>query len=450
MRVRLHALMLCAPLVMAAGPGNWVPVRWWDASPRSLELLNGTAINCVLLPDAIRNEALIREARHRKLAVLSLAGNRDEALRAASAATDGVVLEGEFAAEFKQAGFENAIRLPLREQVQFATSVPVTGTSQGLWPGLQIQHNGKVLAGPSSQPWVFTNTGFLQFARASTDRTMWISVRPPDGAVFPAARYVEAIGDAAISGARWVITLDSDLARRLSAREPAALTAWHTISSAVKYFENSEWRPFQPYATLALVQDKNSGGLLSGGLLDMMSSQHTAVRSLASSRLDADQLKGVRIVIDVDPNLMESRVLEQFRRDGGSVVRPPGDSWFPALAPGQITLTPQQVSRLEGLWELIYKTTLRKNFGSRVFNVNGTLTRVLAKPDTSSMLVHLVNYTEYEKTDPVTVQVAGTWKRARLYAPADAVRELELYPVEGGMGMDIPRMNVVATVRVDR
>jgi hypothetical protein len=35
-----------------------------------------------------------------------------------------------------------------------------------------------------------------------------------------------------------------------------------------------------------------------------------------------------------------------------------------------------------------------KNFGSRVFNVNGTLTRVLANPGASSMLVHLVNYTE--------------------------------------------------------
>jgi hypothetical protein len=66
------------------------------------------------------------------------------------------------------------------------------------------------------------------------------------------------------------------------------------------------------------------------------------------------------------------------------------------------------------------------------------------------MLVHLVNYTEYEKTDPVTVHVLGTWKRARLYAPGEPTRELELYPVEGGMGVDIQRMNVISTVRVDR
>jgi hypothetical protein len=228
------------------------------------------------------------------------------------------------------------------------------------------------------------------------------------------------------------------------------MAGWRTIAAAVKYFENAEWRRYQPYATLALVQDKESGGLLSGGLLDLMSSQHTAVRSIAASRLDGEKLQGVRVVIDVDPGVAGSNALQEFQRAGGTVVEPPADGRFPALAPGQITLTPQQVNRLQGLWETIYKTTLRKNFGSRVFNVNGTLTRVLAAPGAASMLVHLVNYTEYEKTDPVTVQVLGQWKRARLYAPGEPTRELQLYPVEGGMGMDISRMNVIATVRVDR
>jgi hypothetical protein len=448
--IRWILLLFYAPFIWAAGPESWIPVRWWDASPKSLELLRGTPINCLLVPDRIRNGELLREAHRRKLTVLALASNGVEAQRALEAKTDGIVLEGKFAAGIGEAGFEGAIRLPLRERISFTSRAPVIGTSQGMWPGLQIEHNGKVLAGPSSQPWVFTNTGFLQFARASTSRPLWISVRPPAGAVFPVARYVEAIGDAAISGARWVLTLDDDLARRVSAREPAALAAWQTIVTAVKYFETAEWRAYQPYATLALIQDKDSGGLLSGGLLDMMSSQHTAVRSIAASRLDPEKLRGVRTVIDVDPGVEDSGVLDGFRRDGGSVVRPPSDARFPALAPGQITLTPQQVNRLEGLWEVIYKTTLRKNFGSRVFNVNGTLTRVLALPDNSSMLVHLVNYTEYEKTDPITVHLLGAWKRARLYAPGEAVRELAMYPVEGGTGVDIARMNVVATVRVDR
>ena len=434
----------------AAGPESWVPVRWWDASPKSLALLENTPINCLLIPENVRNAALVHEALRRKLIVLALASNPEEARRAADAKADGIVLEGEFAADFTAPGLERAIRLPLREKVRFTTPAPVTGASQGLWPGLQIEHNGKVLAGPSSQPWVFTNTGFLQFARASTELPFWISVRPAAGSVFPASRYVEAIGDAALSGARWVITLDDDLEHKLSAREPAALASWHTIAAAAAYFENPQWRGYRPYATLALVQDKSSGGLLSGGLLDMMSSQHTAVRSVATSRLERDELRGVRVVIDVDPHLAGSPVLDEFQREGGSVVRPPDDARFPALAPGQITLTPQQVNRLADLWETIYKTTLRKNFGSRVFNVNGTLTRVLAKPDASSMLVHLVNYTEYEKTDPIAVQVLGTWKRARLFAPGEPVQDLALYPVEGGMGVDVPRMNIIATVLVDR
>ncbi len=452
-RLSLTLFAFLPAMAIAANPpapANWIPIRWWDASPGSLDLLRDTPVNCLLLAERVRNVELMREARHRKLALLALARNPEEARRVNPADVDAVVLEGEFAADYQAAGLQHAIRLPLRDRVQFSSDAPVLGTAQGLWPGLQIEHNGKVLAGPSSQPWVFTNTGFLQFARAATDRPLWIGVRPAAGAVFPPGRYVEAVADAAISGARWIITLDDDLAHRISLREPAALAGWKTIMEAVKYFENPQWRDFEPFATLALVQDKSSGGLLSGGLLDMMSSQHTAVRSITASRLDPAKFRDVLVVIDVDPGAANSNALAEFRQEGGIVVEPPADGRFPALAPGQISLTPQQVNHLESLWELIYKTTARKNFGSRVFNVNGTLTRVLANPGASSMLVHLVNYTEYEKTDPVTVQVLGEWKRARLYAPGEPVRELLLYPVEGGMGVDVDRMNVIATVRVDR
>ncbi len=92
------ACLLFTTLAIAADPENWVPVRWWDASPKSFELLKGTPINCVVLPDSIRSEALITEAHRRKLAVLALASNPEEAPRALDAKTDGVVLEGAFRA----------------------------------------------------------------------------------------------------------------------------------------------------------------------------------------------------------------------------------------------------------------------------------------------------------------------------------------------------------------
>ena len=80
--------------------GNWIPIRWWDASARSLALLENSPINCLVLPESIRTDELIREARRRKLAVLALASSLEEARRVNLAGFDGVVLEGEFAGGF--------------------------------------------------------------------------------------------------------------------------------------------------------------------------------------------------------------------------------------------------------------------------------------------------------------------------------------------------------------
>ena len=56
----------------------------------------------------------------------------------------------------------------------------------------------------------------VRFARASTDATIWIAVEPPPKAVYPVQRYLQAIGDAAINGGRWVVALDDDLSVRES------------------------------------------------------------------------------------------------------------------------------------------------------------------------------------------------------------------------------------------
>jgi hypothetical protein len=49
----------------------------------------------------------------------------------------------------------------------------------------------------------------------------------------------------------------------------------------------------------------------------------------------------------------------------------------------------------------------------------------------------------------LTVQAVGQWRRARLYSPGGKVRELPVYPAAEGAGIDIDRLGVVATLRLD-
>ncbi|HEY3835406.1 MAG TPA: hypothetical protein VGL72_02490, partial [Bryobacteraceae bacterium] len=88
-RLLTTLVMAWAPLAMAAGPESWIPIRWWDPAPKSIELLKGTPINCLLLATAVRNDALVREARRRGLTVLALASNAGEARQAARETNDG-------------------------------------------------------------------------------------------------------------------------------------------------------------------------------------------------------------------------------------------------------------------------------------------------------------------------------------------------------------------------
>jgi hypothetical protein len=44
-------------VMLQAGSGDlaadWILIRWWDASPKSLDLLDNTPINCLVLPERV-------------------------------------------------------------------------------------------------------------------------------------------------------------------------------------------------------------------------------------------------------------------------------------------------------------------------------------------------------------------------------------------------------------
>ena len=47
-----------------------------------------------------------------------------------------------------------------RRKVRLDSHDPIVGAWQGLFPGIGIEHGGTVSAGPTSNPWINTNTRF--------------------------------------------------------------------------------------------------------------------------------------------------------------------------------------------------------------------------------------------------------------------------------------------------
>lgn len=455
--------MLFAFFVLAALP-NWVPARWSSGDPTSLDLLAETPVNCILLESFNWNPDVVKKAGGRGIATLGVlhAGTDLTALahRAVSLQMTGVVLEGDFdapAADQVKSVLVNSgltvIEIPVRRRIRLDTRDPIIGTSEGLWPGIQIEHGGSIRSGPTSNPWIDTNTGFLRFLRAANDAAQWIGVRPPAKRAVSVDQYGVVMADAAMSGARWIVSLDEDLASRLLAREPQAISDWKKICAYLGYFENrKEWLGYKPYSKFAVVEDTDSGGLLSASLLDMLSVQHTAVRPVLTRRLDKESLHGARVVLNVDAesiSAQQKEALQEFVSSGGVLVNPPRGWRFPPSAEKRLTPDRRQLKQIQGLWEVTYTATVRKNFGARTFNTSSVLYNLLATPDAKSLLIHLVNYVDVP-AETVAVQVLGQWKHARLYRPGMPPEDLPLYPIKDGTGIDIDRIPVFATLKVDQ
>jgi len=183
-----------------------------------------------------------------------------------------------------------------------------------------------------------------------------------------------------------------------------------------------------------------------------MFAQHIAVRSIPSRRLKEDTLAGVRTVINVEPSnafsTSQQQALAHFAQSGGVLLNPPANWRFGDDTPGRISPNRKQLERIQDIWEMLYNATARKNFGARSFNTAGILFNVLASPDDKRLLIHLVNYTGFPG-ESITVQALGEWKRARLYQPGAAEKELSVYPVKDGTGMDIDKLDVVASLIVE-
>ena len=446
----------CSPAQQA-----WVPMRWPFQEAGSLALLAASPVNCLLL-DRPSGE-LVAAAQKRGLVTLARVVPSGDALALAQTALShgvtGLVLEGAFsegaaAALRAEAGPRPVVEITSRRRLALGASATVLATDQGVWPGIPAEDGGhNRIAGPSGSAWINTNTGFIRAVRAWGDATVWLANTPPAGEVVTIERYLQAIADAAISGGRWVVALDPGFATRLTAGDAQARTNWQRIGVLLDYFErHPEWRGMHPAGKLALVQDPAKGGLLSGGILDMIAVKHTPVTPVPPQKLTAQALAGSSVAVDVDASALtpsEQAVLRDFAHSGGTVLtsptgfrdeRPDGDS---------ITLTKAELERFNDIWRDVNSLVGRQNLGVRLFNVSSMLSNVLASSDGRTEIVHLVNYSDYP-VESVTVQFLGNYHHAILFTPDGTEKTLEIYASEEGSSVDVDKVAVCATLKLEQ
>jgi hypothetical protein len=451
---RALAVLGWIPFVCAAAPSPaaWVPIRWPWADTRSLDLLEGTPVNCLLLKHY--TPELVAAAQARGVAALALLSTGGDIEAALAAKVDGIALEGDFPAETVAAiKSVPVVELGPRSRMQLGSSAPILATNQGVWPGISADEDNSKKAGPTSGVWIDTNTGFLRAVRSWGNPTLWIANVPPPKTAVSTTRYLQVIADAAASGARWVIAFDDDLVPRLAAREEAAMGTWNRIAGLVRYFEqHPEWRDMPEGGMLALVQDPAKGGLLSGGILDMIAVKHTPVRPIPREHLSAAALKGATMAVNVDAQALtaeQKEVLRAFTRGGGTLLTGPPGWKDPTPGGGKITLENAELERLNDIWHDVNSMIGRRNMGVRLFNVASMLSNYLAAPDGKTAIVHLVNYSDYP-VDNVAMHFLGEFKHATLIGPDTKDKPLEIYKTEEGWGVDVDRVGVCATIRLEQ
>ena len=459
---RLAAAMGCVVFLssFASKPNDWVPMRWGWTDPASLELLSGGPVNCLLLRE-YSPDFLAAATAHDivTLAVVSPNGGAADAARnALKAGATGLALEGEFTTDAlaeitRAAGAAPVVELTSRGRLIEDRGAAILATNQGVWPGIALEDNGARRAGPSGSVWINTNTGFLRLVRAWSGAPLWIANDPPAKTVLPAARYEQAIADAAISGARWVISLDSDFAARLAARDAKALADWRRILAVAGYFEaHPEWRGMRESGALALIQDPAKGGVLSGGILDMIAARHTPVRPIPADSVSADALKGASMAVNVDGDALDAGArdaLRSFTRGGGMLLNgPPGWS-DPVPDGGSITLGRAELARLNDIWRDVNSMIGRRNLGVRLFNAASMLSNYLVSADGKTAVLHLVNYSDYP-IENVTAHLLDRFRRATLLSPESAPKPLEIHVTEEASEIDIDRISICATVLLEQ
>ena len=107
------------------------------------------------------------------------------------------------------------------------------------------------------------------------------------------------------------------------------------------------------------------------------------------------------------------------------------------------------MERLNDIWRDVNNMIGRRNLGVRLFNVSSMLSNVVESADGKTIVMHLVNYADFP-VENVTAHFLGGFNRATLLAPDGTEKKLELYAADEAQGVDIDKVTVCVTIRLEQ
>lgn len=440
--------------------------RWYE--PATLSLLEGSSVNCLLVTWSAGADASVEtqqqqlvkayaDAAHKRgLAVLGLiyaAGDASKiAADAAKAALDGLVLEGDFPAEFPAAIRQAAGSMAVIEVAKDASSArwkpdPIIAVTGVMPSGRNLSEMG-IRGSPSSQPWIESNVWLARsFPFGQPSRSLWISSRLESPTTLD---YQRAIADGAAAGGRWIVSLDDALRAKLLAHDSTALDIWQRLLSYLKFADShAGWSELVPYGNVGLVLDPATAQPdVSDEYLKLAVRRQIPYRLIPRSELNATLLAKFRAFVTTELNPLsaaEHKLLQEFAEAGGVVIA--GPSWgnapkaepFAEIPTGKGSVFVYKDPDPESVAHDLKETLSDDDLGVVPFNVPSVITSTTGGGPGQPLLVQLVNYFDHP-VEAITLRLAGKFHSARMESPDAPPMDLSVRSEEGRTEVTIPRL----------
>jgi hypothetical protein len=453
--------------------------------PKSLGILQGSPVNCLVVPwaDGSANQKAHQEAlaplldagRRAGLSFVgTIAGKQDVASVVATGVEAGLAGLMVESLEGLPKDAPVILRAP-RSLVAWETVTPDFSLTDNLWPklGLDKPKDGdEANAGPTGVPWVNSNGWMSLLARElSGGKAVWMEYEPPETSDLDhPAGYALAVSDACAYGSRWVVSLDPPFRRGLVQQDPRAARTWEGLRAALQFFQGKEaWSDYRPEGVLGIVSDfRGDNEFMATEVLNLLARRLVQYRIIEKSKILSANFRGLKAILWVDaaePDAAAKSRMRTFVEQGGLLIAP--RLWWAltskptpggllgryrvfALGRGSHAVPVQETG---DPYELAVDTHLllsRRNDLVRIFNITACNVLVTGSAAAGKRLVQILNYASQGQPYLPSVWVRDGAPKARLWVLGEAESAvIEGVPAHGGREYQLPFISTYAALEFD-